>query len=360
MQFAAAMFNVLALAAALPAASRIALLPPRSRAAFELTVQQWGSPHVEQVRRAGSHELDLRCSHVQGMTAALVVEVEEHVEPPAGETRWHDCGPEDVGHMAQAGDPVAVRFPDTFAGAQRLPAGAVLPGGGRASCAFRTAGGVLCLVPEGRPELRALATSALPGDEMVICGRPLSLPGGLPALLVERLGRPSEAPEPDAVRWEVTARWAGREAARFSVPGDYPLKLPCAFREGAFEQVLLRLTEVKRVDLTVKGHAVDAELADTAEKRSWGLQGRSGLGEDEGMLFFFERAERPFFVMKTVSFPLSIAFIRADGTIVHIARLNPGDPRRAGPPVPVNYVLEMRQGWFAEHGVAPGDVAVIP
>ena len=58
--------------------------------------------------------------------------------------------------------------------------------------------------------------------------------------------------------------------------------------------------------------------------------------------------------------PEQALIIRADGVIVHIARLNPGDLREAMPPVPVNYVLEMPQGWFAEHGAGPGSTVAIP
>jgi len=118
--------------------------------------------------------------------------------------------------------------------------------------------------------------------------------------------------------------------------------------------VTLLLREMKMVDLTVNGHPVAAELADTPQSRSYGLQGRRGLAPDHGMLFFFPEPLRPGFVMKTVSFPLSVAFFRRDGTIVHIGRLSPGQRGSVRPPVAVNYVLETRQGWFAARGIRPG------
>ena len=360
MQLIAAMANVLVLAAALPPASRVELLPPPARIVLELEVQQWRRPHVERIRKPGTHTVELLCSHVPGKTALLAVEIEELAETPAGQPAWRECTPEELAGIAPTAEAQAVRFVDGIAAVEPRAAGTTLPGGVRAAHAFRTAGGALCLVPQDRAEALALASSAVPGDRLVIFGSLRTLPGGIAAVLVERVARPSDPLPPRTVRWDVTARWAGREAARFRVPGDYPLNLPCMHRADGVERVRLRLTEIKRVALNVQGHPVDAELADTAEKRSWGLQGRDGLGKNEGMLFFFPQADRPTFVMKTVSFPLSIAFIRADGVIVHIARLNPGDPRPAMPPVPVNYVLEMSQGWFAEHGVGPGSPVAIP
>jgi len=58
--------------------------------------------------------------------------------------------------------------------------------------------------------------------------------------------------------------------------------------------------------------------------------------------------------MKTVSFPLSIAFFRSDGTIVSIHGMSPGDQRPVRPPSPVRYALETNRGWFAERNIRPG------
>jgi uncharacterized membrane protein (UPF0127 family) len=173
-------------------------------------------------------------------------------------------------------------------------------------------------------------------------------------VLVEAARLEGDEDVPREPPWTVVVWQGDTEVARFSRPGEYAVRLPCAHREGAAEAASVRLREFKVVDLEVGGHRVSAELADTPAKLSWGLQGRDGLGPDEGMLFFFERPLRPVFAMKTVSFPLSIAFVRADGTIVSVEKLSPGDRRRVTSPVPVNYALEMAQGWFESHDVAPG------
>jgi len=85
-----------------------------------------------------------------------------------------------------------------------------------------------------------------------------------------------------------------------------------------------------------------------------GLQPWDELETDEGMLFVFERRLRPSFLMKEVSFPLSIAFFRRDGKLVHIGRRAAGDQRMVRPSRPVTYVLEVNRGWFRERGLKPG------
>ena len=117
---------------------------------------------------------------------------------------------------------------------------------------------------------------------------------------------------------------------------------------------LADLREIKIAQLVIEGHALEAEVADTAAAKRYGLQGRSGLEPDTGMLFVFDEPVRPAFVMKTVSFPLSIAFLRADGTIVSLDDMFPGDRRPVQPPTAVTYVLETSRGWFEAHGITPG------
>jgi len=73
------------------------------------------------------------------------------------------------------------------------------------------------------------------------------------------------------------------------------------------------------------------------------------------MLFVFERAEPQAFWMKNTFIPLSIAFIGADGRIMHITDMAPQDERLHWSKGPALHALEMRKGWFAERGIRPGD-----
>jgi len=185
-----------------------------------------------------------------------------------------------------------------------------------------------------------------------------AVPGGT-FLLAEEVA-PAEGDGPaDEPPWRVVVSWGGRDGPPLTQPGNYPLVLPLG--EGrAPGRAALQLRRFKVVSLDVGGHAVEAELADTPDARAWGLQGRRGLAPDQGMLFFFPQPAQPRFVMKTVSFPLSLAFIDARGTIVQIGRMRPGDQGGVAPFVPVHYVLEMEQGWFRAHGVGIGAKVTMP
>jgi hypothetical protein len=61
--------------------------------------------------------------------------------------------------------------------------------------------------------------------------------------------------------------------------------------------------------------------------------------------------------MKNTLIPLSVAYIDPEGVILEIHDLQPLDetPVEAATDQ-VQYVLEMRQGWFARHNLGPGVV----
>lgn len=107
--------------------------------------------------------------------------------------------------------------------------------------------------------------------------------------------------------------------------------------------------------LVVGNHRVSAEIAVHPEERNRGLMFRESLPEDHGMLFVFPEETVLRFWMRNTPLPLSIAYADAGGTIVRIADLEPHDERAVSSVRPARYALEMTRGWFAEHGVYPGD-----
>jgi uncharacterized membrane protein (UPF0127 family) len=107
--------------------------------------------------------------------------------------------------------------------------------------------------------------------------------------------------------------------------------------------------------LTINGHSVTAEIAATTEHRATGLMHRFSLRPDQGMLFVFEKPEPLGFWMKNTFIPLSIAFIAEDGRIVNIDEMTPQTETTHLSKGPALFALEMRKGWFAEHGVKAGD-----
>ena len=107
--------------------------------------------------------------------------------------------------------------------------------------------------------------------------------------------------------------------------------------------------------LEVGSQRVTAEVASAPAARARGLMFRESLPPNHGMLFVFPREEVLGFWMRNTKLPLSIAYADAGGRIVRIADMQPLSEQSVSSLHPARYALEMRQGWFREHGVAEGD-----
>lgn len=101
-------------------------------------------------------------------------------------------------------------------------------------------------------------------------------------------------------------------------------------------------------------YLVHVQVAATAEQRAIGLMYRTDLRDNEGMLFIFEKPQMQCFWMKNTYLPLTAAFIADDGTIVNTVDMQPRTTNSHCSSQPVRYVLEVRQGWLAQHGFGPG------
>lgn len=101
-------------------------------------------------------------------------------------------------------------------------------------------------------------------------------------------------------------------------------------------------------------HNIRAELAITPEQRQQGLMFRRDLASHQGMLFVFEEPQPQCFWMRNTPTPLTIAFVADNGNIVNLADMKPFDESSHCSTLPVRYVLEMNQGWFAKRGIKPG------
>jgi uncharacterized protein len=103
---------------------------------------------------------------------------------------------------------------------------------------------------------------------------------------------------------------------------------------------------------------VHVEIADSSAERAKGLMGRQRLPEDAGMAFLFPADSSGAFWMKDTLIPLSIAFYRADGTIVRILDMEPcrRDPCPVyDPQATYRGALEVNRGAFRRWGVVTGD-----
>jgi len=112
--------------------------------------------------------------------------------------------------------------------------------------------------------------------------------------------------------------------------------------------------------LSPDAFTIRAEVADTKEKRQQGLSGRSGLQPGYGMLYVYEQPEQPEFSEASTRFAVSVAFLSADGAVLGIHDTEPNDPTPFTPSEPVKYALEVRRGWFQDHGLSVGARFVLP
>ena len=105
---------------------------------------------------------------------------------------------------------------------------------------------------------------------------------------------------------------------------------------------------------------LQVRIAETEQERQTGLMNVMALAPDEGMAFVFDGPVTTSFWMKETLIPLSVAFVGEDGRVVSTSDMHPceADPcptyTASGP---YTLAVEANLGWFADHGIAPGDRA---
>jgi uncharacterized membrane protein (UPF0127 family) len=97
------------------------------------------------------------------------------------------------------------------------------------------------------------------------------------------------------------------------------------------------------------------EIPDNIRDFNLGLMFRESLDINSGMLFIFNEVAEQSFHMRETKIPLDIAFIREDGTIESIKKLEPFDESSVASDGEVLCALEVNRGWFAENNVEVGD-----
>jgi len=111
--------------------------------------------------------------------------------------------------------------------------------------------------------------------------------------------------------------------------------------------------------IMVQDKKIMVEIADTDEKRAYGLMFVKKLPLDEGMLFVFDEAEIQSFWMKNTLIPLSIGYFDGQGILIESLEMEPESllarqfkayPSRSQ----AKYALEMNKGWFKKNGIKPG------
>ena len=111
---------------------------------------------------------------------------------------------------------------------------------------------------------------------------------------------------------------------------------------------------------------VYAEVVDTPASRAQGLSGRTGLKEDEAMLFIFEESGKYGFWMKDMLFPIDIIWINKDGVVVHVVHsatpesyFNQVPPQTFINAPDAKYVLEIKAGSSEKFGLYLGTKVIL-
>ena len=136
--------------------------------------------------------------------------------------------------------------------------------------------------------------------------------------------------------------------------------------------------------LSVNGHAISIEIADSEEKRALGLGERSALADDAGMLFVFPRSDFQSIWMKGMRFSLDIIWLtplnppssseggsasggeeggRKKGGDLIVVDIKENVAPETYPEVfypaqPASYVLEMNGGAAKKSGITVGSTLV--
>lgn len=114
------------------------------------------------------------------------------------------------------------------------------------------------------------------------------------------------------------------------------------------------LQTLPKQQIQIGDQSIEVEVADEPHERQIGLMFRDSLEENQGMIFVYEKAKPLSFWMKNTRIPLSIAYISAECKIVRIEEMFPFVLDGVPSGEPVQFALEMNQGWFEKNKVYIG------
>ena len=106
---------------------------------------------------------------------------------------------------------------------------------------------------------------------------------------------------------------------------------------------------------------IDIELAEFPDQHQRGLMYVQSMGQDEGMLFIFNRERPRSFWMKNTPLPLDIIYIDSQGFIVSwAANTTPFSLQSLPSHAPAQFVLELNAGSISHFGIEIGDRITYP
>lgn len=115
-------------------------------------------------------------------------------------------------------------------------------------------------------------------------------------------------------------------------------------------------------EVTLGSNKFKVEIADTPAKRKQGLGDKTSLGENEGMLFIFDKRGRYPFWMKGMNFALDFIWIRDNKVVDMLYNVQPPAPNTPDSALPVyesseevDKVLELPGGSINKYNIKVGD-----
>lgn len=134
-----------------------------------------------------------------------------------------------------------------------------------------------------------------------------------------------------------------------------PVVLVVAFIAISFLHKSTTETLLKIGDSTLR-----IEIAKTQNQKETGLCCRTGLDENAGMLFVYDKPGIYHFWMKDTKIPLDMYWIDAQKTIIFIEHsVQPESyPKSFGPETSAQYILETNAGYAKTHNITIGETVI--
>ena len=131
----------------------------------------------------------------------------------------------------------------------------------------------------------------------------------------------------------------------------------CARWRQAFTGMPLKMMTIQIGSRTL---ALRVRAADTPERQAGGFQCATPEEIHRNLILFdFGDEILTQFHMKNVRAPLDIAFIKADGRIFSILKMEPSPTQLYGPMGTFRYAIEARAGFYESQGIRQGEARLV-
>ena len=119
-------------------------------------------------------------------------------------------------------------------------------------------------------------------------------------------------------------------------------------------------TKMVTVQVGMRTLALRVKAADTSERQAGGFQCATPEEIQRHLILFdFGQEIATQFHMNNVPAALDIAFIKADGRIFAILKMEPSPTNLYGPMGPFRYAIEARAGFFESQGIRQGEARLV-